>query len=169
LEKIDFKTVYKNTCSCYPEYRLDIPTTNLPTSRPAYPAGHFLYKVSFNNDSYFWIVCLKTLRRQVDWSARCETPAGLACHPPEKTSSKACDEEAHFGRMCLQTQEHMSFLEYRGSPHASRKTSTMERKSTAPKPQSFRSDKIKKGSASKSLRRNLLIRLSIIHALSFHP
>jgi hypothetical protein len=32
----------------------------------------------------------------VDWSVRCETPAGSACQLPEYSSRKACDEEARF-------------------------------------------------------------------------
>jgi hypothetical protein len=49
---------------------------------------------------------------KVDRSLKCETPAGAACQPPENSSCKACDEEARFGRICLQTQEHTYFLEY---------------------------------------------------------
>jgi hypothetical protein len=35
----------------------------------------------------------------------CETPAGAACQPPEYSSRKACDEEAHFGMVFVYTQE----------------------------------------------------------------
>jgi hypothetical protein len=62
--------------------------------------------------------------------------------PPEYASCKACDEEQASMLFGLQTQEHIYFLEGEtpngakhqgGSPHAPRKASILERKSTTSK------------------------------------
>jgi hypothetical protein len=60
-------------------------------------------------------------QRHVDWSVRCETPAGLACQPPENTSRKACDEEARLVEFSYRRRSTNSSLNTSLYPSSSKK------------------------------------------------